>query len=136
MITPYYSRNGIDLYLGDCREILPQLTEKVDLVVTSPPYDSLREYGGFCYDFDYKTVVAKLYEVVIDGGIVVWIVGDQVKEGSETGTSFRQALEFMSYGFRLHDTMIYWKNGFAFPESVRYAQNFEYMFVFSSGKPK
>lgn len=109
----------------------------MDLVVTSPPYDNLRSYQG--YSFDYKAIIKELWRVIKEGGVVVWVVGDAVIKGSESGTSFRQALAFIEQGFRLHDTMIYEKNGAAYPASAksnRYSQIFEYMFVFSKGAPK
>ena len=104
----------------------------VDLTVTSPPYDNLRTYKG--YNFDYKTMLKELYRVTKVGGIVVWVVGDVTINGSETGTSFRQALYAIEVGFNLHDTMIYEKTS-QYPANVRYQQDFEYMFVFSKGKP-
>ena len=106
----------------------------IDLTVTSPPYDNLRTYNG--YYFDFEKLALGLYRVTKEGGVVVWIVGDQMKDGSETGTSFRQALYFKEIGFNIHDTMIYSKRGFANPSSNRYHQIFEYMFVFSKGTPK
>jgi DNA modification methylase len=106
----------------------------IDLTVTSPPYDNLRDYNG--YSFDFEPIARELYRVTKDGGVVVWVVGDATINGSETGTSFRQALFFMSLGFNLHDTMIYQKHNFSNPSSNRYHQIFEYMFVFSKGKPK
>lgn len=106
----------------------------IDLVVTSPPYDDLRTYKG--YIFKIKPTVKALYRVIKKGGVVVWVVGDATYDNSETGTSFKQALEFMKQGFKLFDTMIYEKNGFAFPSTNRYHQIFEYMFVFSKGEPK
>lgn len=106
----------------------------VDLTVTSPPYDNLRDYKGF--SFDVKEVSGELYRITKIGGVVVWVVGDAVINGSETGTSFKQALCFIDIGFHLHDTMIYLKDSIAFPDSNRYSQAFEYMFVFSKGKPK
>lgn len=109
----------------------------IDLTVTSPPYDDLRKYNGF--EFDYKSITDELYRVTKKGGIVVWIVGDATIKGSETGTSFKQALNFINSGFILHDTMIYEKNTSSFParrDGNRYTQIFEYMFVFSKGKPK
>jgi len=122
------------LYQADCREILPTLG-KVDAVVTSPPYDNLREYGeGFSWDF--KITADLINSVMDDGAVCVWIVGDQVKNGSETATSFEQAIYFKNIGLNLHDTMIYWKDAFPFPDKTRYSQVFEYMFVFSKGKPK
>ncbi len=109
----------------------------IDLVLTSPPYDDLRDYNG--YSFPFEKTAKELYRIVKTGGVVVWIVGDSVVNGSETGTSFKQALYFKECGFKLHDTMIYEKNGTAFPancKSNRYSQVFEYMFVFSKGIPK
>jgi len=104
----------------------------IDLTVTSPPYDNLRDYEG--YDFDFRTVAKELYRVTKGGGVVVWVVGDATINGSETGNSFRQALYFKDIGFNLHDTMIYEKTS-PYPANVRYQQDFEYMFVFSKGKP-
>ncbi len=109
----------------------------IDLTVTSPPYDNIRNYNGF--EFNFEDVAKELYRVTTEGGIVVWVVGDAVIKGSESGTSFRQALRFMEAGFRLHDTMIYEKNTSSFParrNGNRYTQIFEYMFVFSKGSPK
>ena len=125
-------------YNMDCLEGMKLLDDNcIDLVVTSPPYDELRKYNG--YSFDFEDIVSELYRVMKPGGIIVWIVGDQTKNGSETGTSFRQALGFIGRGFKPHDTMIYEKNTSSFParrNGNRYTQIFEYMFVFSKGKPK
>ena len=118
----------------DCVEGMKQLPNNfVDLTITSPPYDNLRKYNGFAWDFE--SVVKELYRVTKDGGVVVWIVNDATVKGSETGTSFRQALYFMESGFRLHDTMIYHKINPIPQNHNRYEQCFEYMFVFSKGKP-
>lgn len=133
MLTPYYQDDYATIYHADCRDVLPQLAP-VDLVITSPPYDDLRTYGGFIWE--YKTTARELFRITKPGGVVVWIVADETKNGSETGNSFRQALYFMELGFNLHDTMIYQKTGVSFPETNRYYPNFEYMFVFSSGAPK
>ena len=106
----------------------------VDLTVTSPPYDNLRTYGG--YNFNFESIARELYRVTKDGGVVVWVVGDATIKGSETGTSFKQALYFKEIGFNLHDTMI-WKKKDPIPLTHnRYEQSFEYMFVLSKGKPK
>jgi len=105
----------------------------IDLVVTSPPYDNLRTYGGHSWDFE--GVASELWRVTKPGGVVVWVVADATVDGSETGTSFRQALRFMDIGFRLHDTMIYEKDGVPFPETTRYQPCFEYCFVLSKGEP-
>lgn len=121
---------------GDCVSLMKELPDLcIDLTVTSPPYDNLRTYNGFV--FDYQQVIQQLYRLTKQGGIVVWIVGDATINGSESGSSFKQALYFMDVGFKLHDTMIYEKNSSAFPAartSKRYTQIFEYMFVFCKGK--
>jgi len=106
----------------------------IDLTVTSPPYDDLREYNGF--KFDYKTMLEQLYRVTKVGGIVVWVVGDKTYKGSESGTSFKQALYAMEIGFNLHDTMIYEKSNSIPLNHNRYEQTFEYMFILSKDKPK
>ena len=125
----------INLHLGDCLEVMKSLPNAgIDLTVTSPPYDNLRTYNG--YSFDFEGIAKELYRVTKDGGVVVWVVGDATINGSETGTSFKQALYFKDIGFNLHDTMIYEKDGIAFPDKNRYQQSFEYMFVLSKGKPK
>lgn len=108
--------------------------ECIDLTVTSPPYDNLRDYKGFKWDED--GLIRELYRVTKPGGAVVWIVNDATVNGSETGTSFRQALAFKAAGFNIHDTMIWRKFGSPYPDKFRYQSNFEYMFVFSKGKPK
>lgn len=106
----------------------------VDLTVTSPPYDGLRTYNG--YSFPFEEIAQELYRVTKKGGVLVWVVSDATIEGSESGTSFRQALYFKEIGFNLHDTMIYDKGFAKFPDAVRYGQSFEYMFVLSKGVPK
>ena len=122
----------------DCLEGLKLLDDNsIDLTVTSPPYDNLRTYNG--YSFDFENIAKELYRVTAQGGVVVWIVGDQTINGSESGTSFKQALYFKECGFNLHDTMIWEKNSSTFPsneKSNRYTQIYEYMFVLSKGKPK
>ena len=105
----------------------------IDLTVTSPPYDNLRDYNG--YTFDFEPLADELYRVTKPGGVVVWVVADATVNGSETGTSFRQALRFMECGFNLHDTMIYRANK-APRNDKRYQDCFEYMFVFSKERPK
>lgn len=122
-------------YCMDCLDGLKLLdANSIDLTVTSPPYDDLRTYNG--YSFDFEGIAKELYRVTKEGGVVVWVVGDGVVNRSESGTSFRQALYFKSIGFNLHDTMIYQKNNSSLPDPTRYFQQFEYMFVFSKGKPK
>ena len=126
---------------GLCQTVMATLKEEsVDLTVTSPPYDNIRDYKGYCFEEDdFKEIVKQLYRITKKGGVVVWVVGDATMKGSETGTSFRQALGFMEGGFKLHDTMIYEKNTSSFPaqrKGKRYTQIFEYMFVFCKGKIK
>ena len=124
------------IYNMDCLEGMKQIPDgSIDLVVTSPPYDNLRTYNGYCFDFE--NIAKELFRVVKDGGVVVWVVGDATIDGDETGTSFRQALYFKEIGFKLFDTMIYQKPPLgAVGNNTTYWQSFEYMFVFSKGKPK
>lgn len=121
---------------GDNKEILKGvITKSIDLTVTSPPYDDLRDYTG--YVFDFKFVAKELYRVTKKGGVVVWVVGDKVINGSESGSSFKQALYFKEIGFNLHDTMIYEKqNPKPSFDKTRYRQAFEYMFVLTKGTPR
>ena len=116
--------------------VLKQIPEdSIDLVVTSPPYDNLRDYNG--YKFRFEEVAQLLFRVLKKGGIVVWVLGDATIDGSETGTSFKQALYFKEIGFNLHDTMIFTKKN-PIPQIYRkrYNNEFEYMFVFSKGSVK
>jgi site-specific DNA-methyltransferase (adenine-specific) len=127
-----------EIYNENCVETMLRMeNESVDMVLTSPPYDNLRTYNG--YSFDFEAVAAQLSRIIKPGGVIVWVIGDQVIKGSESGSSFRQALHFMSLGLNLHDTMIYEKNSPAYPARAkgnRYTQIFEYMFVFSKGQPE
>lgn len=121
--------------VGDNVKLLSLMEDEcVDLTVTSPPYDGLRLYNG--YSFDFESLAKQLYLKTKKGGVVVWVVGDGTKNGTESGTSFRQALFFKEIGFNLHDTMIYEKANPIPLTHNRYEQYFEYMFVFSKGKPK
>ncbi len=134
-MKPYYETELGKLYCGnnvDISKLLPG--DSIDLTVTSPPYDNLRDYKG--YDFDFEGIANELWRITKQGGVVVWVVGDATIDGSETGTSFKQALRFMEIGFNLHDTMIYEK--FApfhdVKTSMRYRPSFEYMFIFVKSK--
>lgn len=132
---------NFEIINGDCLEVMREMPNgSIDLTVTSPPYDNLRTYGGnLNWNFEiFQGIANELYRVTKDGGVVVWVVGDATIKGSETGSSFRQALYFKELGFNLHDTMIWQKQTFTDTGSlrVRYAGVFEYMFVFSKGKPK
>ena len=133
------------LYNEDCIETMSRMVNEklfIDMVITSPPYDDLRTYGkkdkdNFNgYSFPFEDIAKLLYKIIKKNGVLIWIVGDATVKGSETGTSFKQALYFKSLGFDLYDTMIYQKTGTPFPQKTRYNQIFEYMFVFSKGKPK
>ena len=122
------------VYNEDCLLTMAKMPDNyIDLVITSPPYDNLRQYKG--YIFEYQDVIKELFRVAKEGGVVVWVVSDATINGSETGTSFKQALFFKECGFNLHDTMIYHKHSPPLTHN-RYEQHFEYMFVFSKGKPK
>jgi len=126
-----------DVYVGDNVKFMQKLPDNcIDLTVTSPPYDDLRTYNG--YSFDFEAVAQELYRITKPGGVVVWVVGDKTVKGTETLTSFRQALYFKEIGFNVHDTMIYEKRGGLKPNPAipRYAPDFEYMFILSKGKPK
>lgn len=122
-----------EILTGDNVEIMQEMADGcVDLTVTSPPYDGLRMYNG--YSFDFESVACELFRVTKEGGVVVWVVGDSTVKGSESGTSFRQALYFKEIGFNLLDTMIYEKAGTGAAGSNKcYWQSFEYMFIFSKG---
>jgi site-specific DNA-methyltransferase (adenine-specific) len=141
----FETENGI-LYNQDVIEIIKKFPkESIDLVVTSPPYVDLRYYGKNnkkefekIWNFEkFKILAKELFRILKKGGVVVWVVGDKVINGSETGEPFKQVLFFKEeVGFNLHDTMIYKKRGIRFPEKTRYYQCFEFMFVLSKGKPK
>lgn len=123
------------IYNMDCVEGMKLLDDDcIDLTVTSPPYDNLRTYNGF--EWDFEATAKELYRVTKQGGVVVWVVGDATIKGSETGTSFKQALYFKECGFNLHDTMIYAKVNPMPVKAKRYTPAFEYMFVLSKGTPK
>jgi len=122
-------------YNENCLDTMARMPDSfIDLTVTSPPYDNLRTYNG--YSFDFEAVARELFRVTKHGGVVVWVVGDATIKGSETGTSFKQALYFKECGFNLHDTMIFQKDSFQKPNHNRYWSSFEYMFVFSKSAPK
>lgn len=123
------------IYHGNCLEIMKDMNDNyVDLTVTSPPYDNLRVYKG--YSFDFENIVKELYRITKIGGVIVWVVGDATIKGSETGTSFKHVLYFKKIGFQLHDTMIYRKLNYIPLTHNRYEQEFEYMFILTKGKLK
>ncbi len=123
-----------NIYNIDCVEGMKKLpNDCIDLVVTSPPYDDLRDYKG--YKFDFENIAKELYRITKKGGIVVWVVGDKIKNGNKSLTSFRQSLFFQEIGFNVHDVMIYRKKNTPFMRSNAYTNCYEFMFVFSKGKP-
>lgn len=130
----------INLMHGDCMDVMAGFdTGCIDLTVTSPPYDNLRTYNGTLNDWTeekWKSIIRELHRVTKQGGVVVWVVCDATIKGSETGTSFKQALYAMECGFNLHDTMIYGKNSYMPLTHNRYEQAFEFMFVWAKGRPK
>lgn len=123
------------LYNENCLETMSKMPNNfIDMVLTSPPYDDLRNYEG--YHFDFEAIAKELFRVLKENGVVIWVVGDKTEKGTETGTSFKQALYFKEIGFNIHDTMIYYKNNPMPTTGKRYHQHFEYMFAFSKGSPK
>lgn len=127
------SNDNVKIINADCVDVLSAYAGQAQLVLTSPPYDSMREYGG--HGFEWRRVADAIVPVLAPGGVLVWVVADATVDGSESGTSFRQACHFLDAGLKLHDTMIYHKIYPGNPTRKRYLQAFEYMFVFSAGEP-
>ncbi len=123
------------IYNENCLDTMSNMPDDyIDFVITSPPYDNIRNYNG--YNFEFEKIAKELFRITKQGGVIIWVVGDATVNGSETGTSFKQALFFKEIGFRLHDTMIYFKNNPMPQTGNRYHQHFEYMFAFSKASPK
>lgn len=125
------------IYTGNCLDLMKQIDNNIiDMILTSPPYDNMRTYNGYTFEFD--PIAKELFRIVKDGGVVVWVVGDSTKNFCESLTSFKQAIKFNEIGFNVLDTMIYFKENYApaYPTLKRYANQFEYMFVLSKGKPQ
>jgi DNA modification methylase len=123
------------IYHSDCVALMESMeANSIDLTVTSPPYDELRDYNG--YHFSIGSIAKGLFRVTKKGGIVVWVVGDKIKNGNRSLTSFKQALFFQSVGFNVHDVMIYKKKNTPFMRTNAYTNCYEFMFVFSKGSPK
>jgi len=118
----------------DCLDLMKKMKDNfVDLTVTSPPYDNLRDYNG--YSFEFEEIAKELFRVTKEGGVVVWVVGDRIN-GGYSMTSFKQALFFQQMGFKVHDIMIYQKKNTPFTRSGAYTNCYEFMFILSKGKPK
>jgi site-specific DNA-methyltransferase (adenine-specific) len=129
-----YNQNNITLHLQDCIEWMQSVdSDSIDMTLTSPPYDKIRNYEG--YSFDFESTAKELYRITKPGGVVIWNVADQTVNGSETCTSMKQALYFVECGFKLHDTMIYLKKNPMPSSGKRYHQSWEYIFCFSKGVP-
>lgn len=123
------------IYQSDCVKLMKYMDENsVDLTVTSPPYDELRNYNG--YHFDFENIAKSLFTITKKGGVVVWVIGDKIKNGNRSLTSFKQALFFQEVGFNVHDVMIYRKKNTPFMRTNAYTNCYEFMFVFSKGSPK
>lgn len=123
-----------EILCGDSVEIMKLISDNyVDLTVTSPPYDNLRNYKG--YTFHFESVASELYRITKNGGVVVWVVGDKTHKGNRSLTSFRHALFFQSLGFNVHDVMIYEKKNTPFMRSNAYTPSYEFMFIFTKGRP-
>lgn len=124
-----------NIYQADCVKLMQSIDDNfVDLTVTSPPYDDLRNYKGF--SFEFHKIAKELYRITKKGGVVVWVVGDKIKKGNKSLTSFRQALYFQEIGFNVHDVMIYKKKNTPFMRSNAYTNGYEFMFIFTKGSPK
>lgn len=135
-ITPYFEADNIRLYNVNCLEYLQTVpNDSIQFVLTSPPYDNIRNYKGF--SFPFERIAQELWRTLKPGGVIAWNVADGTVDGSETGTSMRQALYFMELQFRLHDTMIYLKKNPipANSNNKRYHQAWEYIFILSKGTP-
>jgi len=123
------------IYNEDCLQTMSKMPDNyIDLIITSPPYDDIRNYNG--YKFEFEKIANEIARILKVGGMLVWVVGDKTENGSETGTSFKQALYFKEIGLNIHDTMIYYKNNPMPTAGNRYHQHFEYMFAISNGNPK
>ena len=127
------------LILGDCLKKIKEISDNsIDLIVTSPPYDNLRNYNNSLnWNFDiFKQIANELKRIIKDGGVIIWVVNDATVNSSETGTSFKQALYFKEIGLNLYDTMIFKKLNYMPLTHRRYEQEFEYMFCITKGQPK
>ncbi|CAB5226080.1 COG0863 DNA modification methylase [uncultured Caudovirales phage] len=135
-VPPFWKHSELEIYNENNLDTMSRMpNDCIDLILTSPPYDRMRTYNG--YSFPFEEIAKELFRITKNGGVVVWVVGDATIKGSETGTSFRQALYFKEIGFDLFDTMIYAKppRG-AVGNNKTYWQAFDYMFILSKGKPK
>lgn len=120
---------------GDCIKVMKAIPDNtIDLIVTSPPYDNLRTYNGF--NFEFPKIAEQMYRILKKTGVAVWVVGDRITDGNKSLTSFRQAIQFQDIGFKIHDVMIYKKKNTPFMRSNAYTNCYEFMFVLTKNKPK
>jgi DNA modification methylase len=134
-VQPFWKHSDIEIYNESNIDTMNRMPNNcIDLTVTSPPYGDLRNYNG--YSFDFENIANELFRITKQGGVLIWVVNDKTDKGSESLTSVKQALYFKEIGFNVHDTMIYAKSNYIPLTHNRYEQQFEYMFVFSKGKPK
>jgi DNA modification methylase len=128
-------KNGI-CYLSDCLEVMKKLPDEcVNLTITSPPYDNMRDYNG--YSFPFEEIANELYRITTDGGVLVWNVFDQKTNGGYSLTSFKQVMYFVEKcGFKLDSNIIWDKGTFAAPNSKAYHSVYEYVFILTKGKMK
>ena len=123
------------IYNENCLETMEKMPDNfIDFIITSPPYDDIRKYNG--YSFEFEKIAKEIKRVLKEGSVLIWVVSDKTRNGSETGTSFKQALYFKEIGLKIHDTMIYYKNNPMPTNGLRYQQHFEYMFAISKNIPK
>ncbi|MGI9256893.1 MAG: DNA-methyltransferase [Salinispira sp.] len=126
-VNSFYTGNAVDLLNHSCEEA------SIDLTVTSPPYDDLRNYKG--YSFDPAEMLSAVYRVTKPGGVCVWVVGERIS-GSRSLSSFDHAFIGRDCGFLVHDVMIYQKKNTPFMRSNAYTNCYELMLVFVKGRPK
>jgi len=123
-----------EVYNVDALTLLRALpTGSVDLIVTSPPYDNLRTYNG--YSFDFEPIAHESYRVLKQGGVLVWVVGDAFVNGSLTLTSFRQALYFVECGLNMHQRIVWEQQGMPSKRPQADQDDFEDVFILSKGTP-
>ena len=123
------------IVLGDCVEGMRSLPpDLVPCTVASPPYGALRHYHGN-HQFDFEAAAAELWRITRPGGVVCWVVREEVVDGSESGEASEQRLFFRDLGFRLHQTIVMERYGSRARSPGRYGESLEYAFILAKGKP-
>lgn len=124
-----------EIYCIDCVEGMKKIPDNsVDIVVTSPPYDGIRDYNGF--NFDLHETGRGLIRILKEGGIVAMVIQDQTKNFGKTLTSFKTIIDWCdNIGFKLFECVIYRKHG---SEGAWWTNRFrvdhEYMPIFLKGE--